>query len=72
MGLFKTLWTDFLLHVFLWSGTKLWGVLNIYAPDGEGDDVRAMIFCDTEITLNKILRGYTNPDAESWYGKQDE
>ena len=51
------------LRLFLWSGSWLWPIIDIYAPDGEDEPPRAMIFARDNATLDSILRGQTDPDA---------
>ncbi len=58
---------SFYFLVMFWAAKKVWPVVDIYCPGGDKDEdapVKAMIFCDDEHTLSRILRGYTNPDAE--------
>lgn len=58
---------SFYIWLMMWAATKVWPVMDIYAPGADKSDdvpIKAIIFCDDEHTLNRILRGYTNPDAE--------
>ena len=62
MNWLRGLRESFYIHVVIWAAAKIWPIMDLYCPDGE--NVKAIIFCDDDHTLNKILRGYTNPDAE--------
>lgn len=46
----------------MWSGAKLWPVINVYAPNPAEENVRAMIFCDNEETLVEVLNGTAIPE----------
>lgn len=74
MSWFRERYHDLLLAVMIWCAARIWPVMNIYAPGAEklGDDasVKAMIFADSEETLNKIVRGWTNPDADHAPGRE--
>jgi hypothetical protein len=62
---FAGLCESFLMWLFLWSGGKLWPVVDVYAPGNRKDrPVKAIIFAEDQGTLNAILRGWTNPDSD--------
>ena len=55
------------LRVFLWSGSRLWGAVSLYCPDGEDGNVQAMHFAADEQTLLRSCREMSEnnepPDA---------
>lgn len=48
-----------LIHLFMWSGTKLFPYVDLYAPDGEDEPVKGITFCASEQAWED-MRDYHN------------
>ena len=57
-------WVDRMLFwVFVWSGSKLWGVISIYSPD---DNIEAIHFAVDEATLRKSCWKMVRCEDDRW------
>jgi len=50
--------TKILFRIFLWSGSKLFPVISVYAPDGDDGDVLAVHFGNCEQALANSCREF--------------
>ena len=48
-------WQKALFGVFLWSGSKLFGTVSIWTPEGDSDLVKVVHFAVDEESLNKSM-----------------
>ncbi|MBI3878166.1 MAG: hypothetical protein HY300_19765 [Verrucomicrobia bacterium] len=55
-GADMSLWETILMRLFLWSGSKLFSHVAVFAPDGDDGVVKAVHFALNERTLLESCR----------------
>ena len=59
-----TIWESLLMRVFLWSGSKLFPFVSVFAPSGDDGTVKAVHFAEDERALMESCREILSEDAD--------